>query len=151
MLSIPFLRSAPFFPPTHLIEGDMTVSYTVNTLFFPTMKLKSLLRDSSVLSDTRIFSMPFLENMTLRISFIVGLFLFGKWITAGQPAKEFTGINRNPTPVMYAWSICTRLHGSSSLGHEYKVVCVRFLNSLHFFTSFYIFFDISWISQPLCS
>ena len=51
-------------------------------------------------------------------------------------------INKTPTPVMYAWSICTRLHGSTSLGHECKVVCVKFLYSLHFF--FCIFFYILW-------
>ena len=37
MLSVPFLRSAPFFPQTHSIEGDMVVSYTVYIQFFPTM------------------------------------------------------------------------------------------------------------------
>ena len=35
MLSVPFLRSAPFFPLTQLIEGDIAESYTVCTLFFP--------------------------------------------------------------------------------------------------------------------
>ena len=33
---------------------------------------------------------------------------------------------------MYAWSICTQLHGSTSLGYECKVICVKFLNSLNF-------------------
>ena len=46
--------------------------------------------------------------------------------------KESTSINKSPTPVMYAWSICTRLYDSTSLDHECKVVCVKFLNSLHF-------------------
>ena len=32
MLSVPFLRSAQFFPPIHSIEGDMAVSYTVHTV-----------------------------------------------------------------------------------------------------------------------
>ena len=34
ILLVPFLRSAEFFPPTHSIEGDMAVSYTVYTIFF---------------------------------------------------------------------------------------------------------------------
>ena len=33
---------------------------------------------------------------------------------------------------MYAWSIFTRLHGSTSLGPECKVVCEKFPYSLHF-------------------
>ena len=67
--------------------------------------------------------MPFLENMTLRICFIVELFSSGTQITLGQPEKESTNINKSPTLVMYACYICTRLHGSTSLDHECKVVC----------------------------
>ena len=37
MLSVLFLWSAPFFPPTYSIEGNMVMSYTVYTLFFPTI------------------------------------------------------------------------------------------------------------------
>ena len=33
---------------------------------------------------------------------------------------------------MYAWSICTRLHGTTSLDHECKVFVENFLNSIHF-------------------
>ena len=53
-------------------------------------------------------------------------------ITSGQPEKESIRINKSPTPVMYAWSIWTRLHGSTSMVHECKVVCVKFLNPLRF-------------------
>ena len=77
MLSVSFLRSTPFFPPTHSIEEYMTVSYTVYTLFFSNHKLRSSSRNSGALSDTRVFGMLFLENMTLRIGFIIALFLFG--------------------------------------------------------------------------
>ena len=126
MLSVPFLWSASFFPPTHLIEGDMAVSYTVYTLFFPTI----FSNHHKIL--VHCFGMPFLKNMTLKICFIVELFLSCTRITSGQPEKESTSINKSPTPVMYAWSICTWLHGSTSLGHEYKVISVKFLNSLHF-------------------
>ena len=76
--------------------------------------------------------MPFLENMTLRICFIIELFLSRTRITLDQHEKESTSINKSPTPVMYAWSICTRLHSSTYLNNECKVVCVKFLNSLHF-------------------
>ena len=38
---------------------------------------------SSALSDTRVFGLPFLENMTLRIYFIVELFLSWTRITSG--------------------------------------------------------------------
>ena len=69
--------------------------------------------------------------MTHRICFIVELFLSGTLISSGQPEKESTSINKSPTPVMYAWSICTRIDGSISLGNEYKVVSVKFLISLH--------------------
>ena len=34
MLSVPFLRSASFFPPNNSIEADMAVAYTVYSLFF---------------------------------------------------------------------------------------------------------------------
>ena len=57
-------------------------------------------------------------------------------ITSDQPEKDSTCINKNPTPVMYAWSICSRLHGYTSLGHKYKVVGVKFLNSLNFLRLF---------------
>ena len=117
---------------------------------FPYRKLRSSSQNFCALLDTKVFGMPFLLNMTLRICFIVEPFLSGTRITSGQPEKESTLINKNPTPVMYAWSICTLLHGSTSLGHECKVVCVKFLNSLNFFASFYIFFNISWISRPPC-
>ena len=60
------------------------------------------------------------------------VFLSDTRITLGQPEKESTSINKSPTPLMYAWSICTQLHGSTFLDHEWKVVCVKFLNSLHF-------------------
>ena len=83
--------------------------------------------------------MPFLENMTLRIFFIIEFFSSGARITSGQPEKESTSSYKSLTPVMYILSICTQLRGSSSLGHECKVVYVKFLNSLHFFASFYIF------------
>ena len=46
------------------------------------------------LSDTRVSGMPFLENMTHRICFIVELFLSGTRITSGQPEKESTRINK---------------------------------------------------------
>ena len=46
--------------------------------------------------------MQFLENMTLRICFIVEIFLSSTWITLGQPEKESTCINKSPNPVMYA-------------------------------------------------
>ena len=75
--------------------------------------------------------MPFLENMMLRICFIVEYFLSGARITSSQPEKESSCKNKIPTPVIYELSICTRLHSSTSLGHECKVVCVKF-NSLHF-------------------
>ena len=39
VLSVPFLRSVPFFLPTHSIEGDMAMSYTVFTLFFSKIKI----------------------------------------------------------------------------------------------------------------
>ena len=105
VLSVTFLQSSPFFPPIHSIESDMMVSYTVYTRFSS--------QSSGALSDTRVFGMPFLENMTLRICFTVEVFLSGARITSGLPEKESTSINRSPTPVMYAWSICTRLHGST--------------------------------------
>ena len=132
ILLVPFLQSAPFFPSTHLIEGDMPVSYTVYTLFFSNHKLRFSSQNSGALSDTKVFGILFLENMTLRICFIIELFLSGIRITSGQLEKESTSINKSPTPVMYAWSICTRLHGSTSLGHQCKVACVEFLNSLYF-------------------
>ena len=95
-------------------------------------KLRFSLKNSGALSDTRVFGMPFLENMTLRICFIIELFLSGMQITLGQPEKESTSINKSPPPVMYSWSICTWLYGSTCLGYGCKVVCVKFLNSLHF-------------------
>ena len=61
MLSVPFLQPAPFFPPTHSIDGDMAVSYTIYTLFFSNYKLRCSSRNSGALSDTRVFGMPFLE------------------------------------------------------------------------------------------
>ena len=91
------------------------------------------------MSNTRVFGWPFLENMTLRISFIVELFLSDTRITSGQPEKESTSLNKSPTQVMYTWSICTRLHCSTSLGHKCKVVCVKFLYSLHFLHLFIYF------------
>ena len=94
--------------------------------------------------------MPFLENKILRISFIVKNFLSGKWITTCQPEQESTSINKRRTPVTYVWSICTQPHSCTSLGQQCKVGCVKFLNSLHFFASFYIFFDIMRISQLPC-
>ena len=139
MLSFPFLRSAPYFPLTHSIEGDKAVSYTVYTLFFFfNHKLSSSSQNSGVVPDIRVFGKPFLENMTLRICFIVELFLSATRITSGQLEKESTSINKSPIPVIYAWSICTRLHGSTSLGHKCKIVCVKFLNSLHFWHLLYI-------------
>ena len=148
MFSVPFLWSPLFFPPTHLIEGDIVMSYSLHPIFSNDKSRSS--QNSGALSDTRVFGMPFLENMTLRICFIIGLFLSGTQITLSQPKKESTSINKSPTPVMYAWSICTWLHGSTSLGQECKLVCVKFFNSLHFFASFYIFFNISWMSCPPC-
>ena len=96
-------------------------------LIFSNHKLKSSSQNSGALSDTRVFGIPFLENMTLIICFIVERFLSDTRITSDQPEKESTSINKNPTPVMYAWSICTRLYGSTSLGYECKEVCVKFL------------------------
>ena len=83
--------------------------------------------------------MPFLENMTLRICFIVDLFLSSTRVTSGQPEKESTSINESSNPVMSAWSIWTRLHGSTSLSHQCKVVCVKFINSLHFLHFFFLY------------
>ena len=74
--------------------------------------------------------------------FIVELFLSGTQITSAQPEKESTSINKSPTPVMYAWSICTRLRGSTSLGHECRVVYIKFLNSLHFLHLLYILWHL---------
>ena len=110
------------------------------TLYFFNRKLRSSSQYSGALLDTRVFGMLFLENMTLRICFIIELFLSGIWITSGQTVKEFTRINKSSIPVMYAWSICRRHHGSTSLGHECKVVCVKFLKFLNFF----IFLCILW-------
>ena len=101
--------------------------------FFSDHKLRSSSQNFGALSDTRVFGMPFLENMTLRICFIVELFLSGARITSGQPEKESTSINKSPTSVIYAWSICTRLHGSTSLGPwMFSIFCVKFLSSSHF-------------------
>ena len=80
----------------------MAVSYTIYTLFFSNHKLRSSLQNFDALSDTRIFGMLFLENLTLRICFIVELFLSGTRITLGQPEKEPTSINKRFTWVMYA-------------------------------------------------
>ena len=95
MLSVAYLRSIPFFPPTNSIEGDMVVSYTVYTLFFSNHKLKSSWQKFGALSDTRVFGMPFMENMTLRICSTVEIFLSDTWITSGQSEKESTSINRS--------------------------------------------------------
>ena len=72
------------------------------TPYFSKRKLRSSSQNCGALSDTRLFNMPFLENMTLRICFIVELFLSDTRITSGQPEKESTSIIINPTPVMYA-------------------------------------------------
>ena len=53
--------------------------------------------------------MPFLENMNLRICFIVEIFLSGTRITSAQPEKGSTSIYKSPTPVKYAWSIYTHV------------------------------------------
>ena len=100
---------------------------------FSNHELRSPSQHSGALSDTRVFGIPFLENKTLRIFLIVKFFLSGTRIIWGQSWKKVsTSINKGPTSVMYAWSICTRLYGSISLGHECKEVCVKFLNSFHF-------------------
>ena len=52
---------------------------------FSNPKLRSSSQNSSALSNTRVFGMPFLENMTLRICFIVEIFLSGTRIISGQP------------------------------------------------------------------
>ena len=62
MFSVPFLQSAPLFLPTHLIEGDMVVFYTVYTLSFFNHKLRSSSQNSGALADTRVFGMMFLEK-----------------------------------------------------------------------------------------
>ena len=80
----------------------MAVSYNGLHPIFTNHKLRSSSQNSGALSDTRVFGMLFLENMTLRICFIVELFLSGTWITSGQPEKESTSINTSPTLVMYA-------------------------------------------------
>ena len=74
----------------------------------------------------------FWKNMNLRICFTVELFLSGTRITSGQPEKETACINKSPTLLMHALPIFTRLHGSTSLGNQCKVVCVKFLHSLRF-------------------
>ena len=92
--------------------------------YFSNHKLRYSSQNSGALTDTRVFGMPFLENRTLRICFIVELFLSGTQITSGHPEKDSTSINKSPTQVIYVWSICTRLHGSTFLGHEcslYKI------------------------------
>ena len=89
---------------------------------FSNHKLKSSSQNSGAWPDTRVFGMPFMKNLTLGISFIVELFLSSTWITSG----------------------------STSLGHECKVVYVKFLNSLHFLHFLKIFFVIPWISRPPC-
>ena len=70
--------------------------------------------------------------MTLRI-----FFYRRTWLAHGllqTSVKKSTSINMSPTPIMYAWSICARLHGSASLDHEFKVVSVKsFLHFLHLF------------------
>ena len=99
---------------------------------FSNYKLRSSSQNSGELSDTRVFGMPFLENMTFRISFIAELFLSGAQITLGHPEKDSTSINCSPTPVMYALSIYTRFHGDTSLDYECKVVRVKYFDSLHF-------------------
>ena len=113
------------------------------TPYFSNHNLRSSSQNFGALSDTRVFGMPFLENMTLTVCFIIELFLFGKQITSGQSEKESTSINTSPIPVMYAWYIYTRLDGSSCLGHKCKVVCVKFLNSLYFLHPF-IYSSTSW-------
>ena len=71
-------------------------------------------------------------------------FLSSIRITLGQPEKVSTCIKKSPTPLMYSWSICTRLHDSTSFGHEFKVVCVKkFLIFYIFLASFYIYSSIS--------
>ena len=79
----------------------MAVSYTVYTLFFSNHKLRSLLQNSGALSDTRVFGMLFLENMTLRICFIVKRFLSGTQIIFSRPEKVSTSITKNITSIMY--------------------------------------------------
>ena len=65
----------------------MAVSYTVSN-----HKLKSPSQISGALSDTRIFGLLCLENMILRICFIVELILSSTRITSGQPEKEVNSI-----------------------------------------------------------
>ena len=101
---------------------------------FSNHKLRSPSTNSCALSDTKVFGEPFLENMTLRICFIEVFFLSGTRITSNLPEKSL--INMSPTPVMYAWSMCTLFHGSTSLGNECKIVCVKYLYSLHFLLLF---------------
>ena len=62
------------------------------------------LRSSS--QNIRVFGMPFLENMTLRIIYRRTFLI---WHTDYfRPAwKKSTSINKSPIPVMYVWSICT--------------------------------------------
>ena len=101
------------------------------TPYISNNKLRSSSQNSVAFSRSWVFGMQCLENKTLRICFDVEL-LSGTWITSGSE-KESASINKSPTPVMYTWSICTQLHGCSSLGHECKIVCVKFLNSLYLF------------------
>ena len=66
------------------------------TPYFSNHNLRSSSQNFGALSDTRVFGMPFLENMTLTVCFIIELFLFGKQITSGQSEKESTSINTSP-------------------------------------------------------
>ena len=88
------------------------------TPYFSNHKLRSSSQNSGALLETKDFGMLFLENMTLRICFIIELFSSSTRITSGRPEKESTSIDKSPTPLTSAWSICTRFHGSTSLGHE---------------------------------
>ena len=71
----------------------MVVSYTVYTLLFFNHKLRSSSQNSGASLDTRVWGMSFLEHMTLRICFMVELFLSSTRITSGQLEKESTSFN----------------------------------------------------------
>ena len=99
-----------------------SVLYGLHAIF-SNHKLRSLSQNSDALMDTRVFAMPFRENMTLRIYFITELFLFN--------TNYFGPAWKRVYWESHSSNVCM-IHGSTSLGHECKEVCVKFLNSLHF-------------------
>lgn len=76
--------------------------------------------------------MTFGDSISLKcdLCFTVEILLSDMWITSDHPEKE-SNIKKYLPPLIYMWSMWTRLHSSHHLGYKYNF--------------FYIFFHISWI------